>query len=177
MGSVGASGGRLLQPRSLSGRHAICAAWSTVMKLPHRRQFLHLAAGAAVLPAISSVARAQAYPTRPISIIIAFPPGTNTEGILRFLAERLSLSLGPPVIIENRPGGAGGSVATASVARPAPDGHIRLASPPGTLVVAPMIYRNLGYDPAKAFTPIATLMSIPQMLVVNPTVPAKSMQE
>jgi tripartite-type tricarboxylate transporter receptor subunit TctC len=147
------------------------------VKFPHRRQFLRLAAGAAALPAVSRVASAQVYPTRPINIIIAFPPGGNTEGIVRFLAERLSLSLGQPVIVENRPGGAGGSVGTKSVASAAPDGHILLLSPPGPLVVAPLIYKNLGYEPAKAFAPIGTLMSIPQMLVVNPTVPVKSMQE
>ena len=146
------------------------------MKLP-RRKFLHLAAGAAALPFAPHVARAQVYPTRPINIIIAFPPGGHTEGIVRFLAERLSLSLGQPVIVENRPGGAGGSVGTKSVASAAPDGHTLLLSPPGPLVVAPMIYKNLGYDPVKAFTPIGMLMSMPQILVVNPAVPVKSMQE
>jgi|SRR5215467_3333220 len=147
------------------------------MKLPHRRKFLHLAGGAAALPVVSSVARAQAYPTRPINIIVPFPPGGNSEGIVRFLAERLALSLGQPVIVENRAGGAGGSVGAKFVATAAPDGHILLLSTPGPLVVAPKVYKNLGYDPAKDFTPIGTLMSIPQMLVVNPAVPVKSIQE
>ena len=146
------------------------------MKLP-RRNFLHLASGAAALPFAPHVARAQVYPTRPINIIIAFPPSGLTEGIVRFLAERLSLSLGQPVIVENRPGGAGGSVGTKSVASATPDGHTLLLSPPGPLVVAPMIYKNLGYDPVKAFTPIGMLLSMPQILVVNPAVPVKSMQE
>jgi tripartite-type tricarboxylate transporter receptor subunit TctC len=122
-------------------------------------------------------ALAQTYPTRPVNIVIAFPPGGNIEGVARLLAEKLSSSLGYPVIIENRPGGAGGSVGTRSVASAAPDGHTLLLSPPGPLVVAPLIYKNIGYDPVKAFTPIAALISIPQMLVVHPTVPVKSVQE
>ena len=146
------------------------------MKLP-RRNFLHLAAGAAALPALSRIARAQAYPTRTITIVIAFPPGGPNEGVVRFLAEKLTPSLGQTVIIENRPGGAGGTVGTRSVANAAPDGHTLLLSPPGPLVVAPLIYKNVGYDPTKAFTPITALFSIPQLLVVNPAVPVKSVQE
>ena len=122
-------------------------------------------------------ASAQTYPTRTVNIIVAFPPGAPSEGVVRLLAEKLSLSLGRPVVIENRPGGAGGSVGTRSVASAAPDGHTLLLSPPGPLVVAPLIYKNIGYDPIKAFTPIATLISIPQMLVVHPAVPAKSVQD
>src|SRR5215831_10395206 len=145
------------------------------MKLS-RRTFLHLAAGAA-LPAVSRFPWAQAYPTRTVNIILAFPPGGPNEGVVRFLAEKLTPSLGQAVIIENRPVGAGGTVGTRSVANAAPDGHTLLLSPPGPLVVAPLIYKNLGYDPTKAFTPITALFSIPQMLVVNPAVPVKSVQE
>ena len=122
-------------------------------------------------------ALAQTYPTRTITIVIAFPPGGPNEGVVRFLAEKLTPSLGQAVIIENRPGGAGGTVGTRSVANAAPDGHTLLLSPPGPLVVAPLIYKNVGYDPTKAFTPITALFSIPQMLVVNPAVPVKSVQE
>ena len=122
-------------------------------------------------------ALAQSYPTRTVNIIIAFPPGGPNEGVVRFLAEKLTSSLGQAVIIENRPGGAGGTVGTRSVANATPDGHTLLLSPPGPLVVAPLIYKNVGYDPAKAFTPITALFSIPQMLVVNPAVPVKSVQE
>ena len=146
------------------------------MKFP-RRKFLHLVAGAAALAAISRFAWAQAYPTRTVNIIVAFPPGGPSEGVVRLLAEKLSLSLGRPVVIENRPGGAGGSVGTRSVVSAAPDGHTLLLSPPGPLVVAPLIYKNIGYDPIKAFTPIAALISIPQMLVVHPAVPVKSIHD
>jgi len=97
-------------------------------------------------------ALAQTYPTRTITIVIAFPPGGPNEGVVRFLAEKLTPSLGQAVIIENRPGGAGGTVGTRSVANAAPDGHTLLLSPPGPLVVAPLIYKNVGYDPTKAFT-------------------------
>lgn len=136
-----------------------------------------LAIAFAILAASIAGVAAQTYPSRPIAIVIAFPPGGPSEGVTRLLAERLSLSLGQPVVIENRPGGAGGSVGTKAVAGATPDGHTLLLSPPGALVVAPLIYRNIGYDPVKAFTPIATLMSIPQMLVVHPAVPANSLQE
>ena len=122
-------------------------------------------------------ALAQTYPMRTISVVIAFPPGGNTDGVIRFLAEKLTTSLGQAVVIENRPGGAGGTVGTRSVASAAPDGHTLLLSPPGPLVVAPLIYKNVGYDPAKAFSPITSLLSIPQMLVVNPAVPVKTIQE
>jgi tripartite-type tricarboxylate transporter receptor subunit TctC len=131
----------------------------------------------AILAASIAGAAAQTYPSRPISITIAFPPGGPSDGLTRLLAERLSLSLGQPVVIENRPGGAGGSVGTKAVAGAAPDGHTLLLSPPGALVVAPLVYRSIGYDPLKAFAPIATLMSMPQVLVVHPAVPAKSIQE
>jgi tripartite-type tricarboxylate transporter receptor subunit TctC len=122
-------------------------------------------------------ASAQTYPTRTVNIIFAFPPGGPSEGVVRLLAEKLSLSLGHPIVIENRPGGAGGSVGTRSVTSAAPDGHTLLLSPPGPLVVAPLIYKNIGYDPIKAFTPIAALISIPQMLVVHPAVPVKSVHD
>jgi tripartite-type tricarboxylate transporter receptor subunit TctC len=131
----------------------------------------------AILAASIASGAVQTYPSRPITITIAFPPGGPSEGVTRLLAERLSLSLGQPVVIENRPGGAGGSVGTKAVAGATPDGHTLLLSPPGALVVAPLIYKSIGYDPVKAFTPVATLMSIPQILVVHPAVPVKSMQE
>src|SRR5215470_10738573 len=124
MGSVGASGGRLLQPRSLSGRHAICAARSTVMKLP-RRQFLHLAAGAAALPAVSRVASAQAYPTRPVRWVVGFPAGGPNDILARLLGQWLQERLGQPFVIENRPG-AGGNLGTEAVVRAVPDGYTLL---------------------------------------------------
>ena len=91
------------------------------MKLPHRRQFLHLAAGAATLPAVSRLAWAQTYPSRPITIVVPFPAGGPTDALARILAERMRAPLGQPMIIEN-PTGAGGTIGTGRVARAAPDG-------------------------------------------------------
>ena len=115
---------------------------------------------------------AQSYPTRQITIVIPFPAGGNLEIIARPLAERLSAALGQPVIIENRPGGAGGTVGTKAVANAKPDGHTLLLTPFAPLVTAPAIYKNLGYDPSKDFAPVATLYSVPHMLVVHPALPS-----
>jgi len=120
---------------------------------------------------------AQSYPTRLIRLIVPGPPGGPSEIVVRTLAERLSSSLGQAVIVENRPGGANGTIGTMSVARAEPDGYTLLFSIPGPMVVAPAVYKNLGYDPVKSFTPIATLFSSPQMLALNPAVPARTVQE
>src|SRR5262245_11589074 len=127
--------------------------------------------------ATDDTVRAQSYPTRPITFVIPFPPGTNTDLVSRPLAERLTSSLGQPVIIDYRPGGAGGSVGVRTFAKAAPDGYTLLLSPAGPLVVAPVIYRDLGYDPTKDLIPVAMLFSVPQLLAVNPTVPVGSLQE
>jgi tripartite-type tricarboxylate transporter receptor subunit TctC len=91
------------------------------MKRPHRRQFLYLAAGAAALPAVSRVARAQAYPTRPITIVVPFAAGAATDTIGHIIADRMKSSLGQPVIVENVTG-AGGTIAAGRIAHAAPDG-------------------------------------------------------
>jgi tripartite-type tricarboxylate transporter receptor subunit TctC len=119
---------------------------------------------------------AQSYPARPITIVVPFPPGGNSEFVLRHVADRLSVSLGQPVVIENRPGGAGGTVGTKAVANASPDGYTLLFIPPGPLVTAPFIYKNLGYDPVRSFAPVAMVFSIPQMLVISPGLPVTSMQ-
>src|SRR6516165_10952662 len=122
-------------------------------------------------------AASQSYPARQITIVIPFPAGGNLEIVARPLAERLSLSLGQPVIVENRPGGAGGTVGAKAVANATPDGYTLLFTPAAPLVTAPLIYKNLGYDPFKSFAPIATIFSTPQMLVVSPAVPVESMEQ
>src|SRR5262245_28880709 len=95
------------------------------MKLPHRRQFLHLAAGAAALPAVSRVANAQAYPTRPVRLIVSFPAGATSDIIARPIGQWLSEQLGQPFVIDNRPG-AGGTIGTEAVVRAPADGYTLL---------------------------------------------------
>jgi tripartite-type tricarboxylate transporter receptor subunit TctC len=127
--------------------------------------------------AAAATATAQSYPTRPVTIIIPFPPGGNSDFVVRHLADRMSLSLGRPVIVENRAGGAGGTVGTKAFANASPDGYTLLFIPPAPLVTAPLIYKNLGYDPVRSFAPVAMVFSIPQMLVINPALPVKSMEQ
>jgi tripartite-type tricarboxylate transporter receptor subunit TctC len=140
-----------------------------------------------VLPAIvvaiglglvaTGVASAQPYPSKLIRIVAPFPPGGPTDGAARLIADRLSAVLGQTIVVENRPGGAGGTIGVKSAASADPDGYTILFTPPGPLVTAPAIFKNVGYDPVKAFAPVAAVFSSPQILVVNPSVPAKSMQE
>ena len=92
----------------------------------------------------TDTAVAQSYPTRPITVVVPFPAGTNLDLVARPLAERLSSSLGQPVIVDHRPGGAGGTVGAAGVAKAEPDGYTLLISPPGLLAIAPALYKNLG---------------------------------
>jgi tripartite-type tricarboxylate transporter receptor subunit TctC len=120
---------------------------------------------------------AQPYPNKMIRLVAPFPPGGPTDGAARLIADRLSTLFGQTVVVENRPGGAGGTVGVKSAASADPDGYTILFTPPGPLVSAPAIFRNVGYDPVKAFAPVAAVFSSPQILVVNPGVPAKSMQE
>jgi len=119
---------------------------------------------------------AQPYPARTVKIVVPFPPGTPSEFVIRALADRLSARFKQPFIVENRSGGAGGTLGATTVATADPDGHTLLASPPGPLVTAAAIYKNLSYDPA-ALVPVALLFNSPQLLAVHPSVPAKSLQE
>jgi tripartite-type tricarboxylate transporter receptor subunit TctC len=142
-----------------------------------RRQLLShgLALSIPVLTAGRAVA--QSYPSRPVKIIIPFGPGGPTEFIIRLVADRLTAMLGQPFVIENRPGGAGGTVGAKSVAVAEPDGYTLLFSSPGPLVTAAAVYKNLDYDPIKSFAPIAMLIYAPQMLVVHPALPGRSVTE
>jgi tripartite-type tricarboxylate transporter receptor subunit TctC len=145
------------------------------MKLP-RRRFLHLAAGAAALPvALSRPAQAQAYPTRPITMIVPFPAGGPTDTIGRVVAEGMRAALGQPVVIDNV-GGAAGSVATGKVARATPDGYtIGLGS--GTTHVANGAVYALKYDVVDDFDPVSMLTIQPMVIVAKKELPANSLQE
>src|SRR5262245_2330858 len=109
-------------------------------------------------------------------MIVPFPPG-GSDVLARLVADRLSAALGPPVIVENRPGGAGGTVGTRAAAASDPDGYTLLFTSPGPLTTSAAIYKNLDYDPIKSFAPIAMVAVSPFLLVVHPAVPARSVQE
>src|SRR5262249_28700054 len=145
------------------------------MKLP-RRQFLHLAAGAAALPAATRIARAQGYPARPITIIVPFSPGGPTDVIGRVLVERMRASLGQPVLIETV-AGAGGSMGVGRVARAAPEGYTLVIGIWSTHVVNGALYA-LQYDVLNDFEPI-TLISgeLGLVIVAKKTAPAKDLHE
>jgi tripartite-type tricarboxylate transporter receptor subunit TctC len=144
------------------------------MKLP-RRRFLHLAAGASALPAVSRIAKAQAYPTRPITMVVPFAPGGLTDVIGRILADGMRTSLGQSVIIENV-GGAAGSIGTGRVARATPDGYTLVVGIWNTHVANGAIYA-LQYDIVKDFEPILLLADAPLLLVANKAVPANDLKE
>ena len=143
--------------------------------LGHRRQFLHLAAGAAALPAISRFARAQTYPSRPITMIVPFPPGGLADVIGRIAAEGMRASLGQSIIIENV-GGANGSIGTGRVARTAPDGYTLVLGIWNTHVGNAATYA-LQYDVVKDFEPIALLADAPLLLVAKKAIPANDLKE
>jgi tripartite-type tricarboxylate transporter receptor subunit TctC len=144
------------------------------MKLP-RRQFLRLAAGAAALPALSSSAWAQAYPTRPVHLIVTFPAGSAPDIIARLAGQYMSERLGQQFVIENKPG-AGGNIATEYVARAAPDGYT-LLMPVSTNAVNVALYRNLSFDFIRDIAPIAGIAKTAFVIIVPASFPAKSLQE
>lgn len=119
---------------------------------------------------------AQAYPTKPIRLIVPFPPGGVADLIARPVAEKISVSLGQPVIIENR-GGATGTIGAAYVANSAPDGYTLLFGTTNEIAMSPTLYKALPYDPTKAFAPVMPVAEFPNVLVVGPTVAAKSFAE
>jgi tripartite-type tricarboxylate transporter receptor subunit TctC len=144
------------------------------MKL-HRRQFLHLAAGAAALPAFSGIACAQAYPTRPITLVSPFPAGGPVDTIARLLGEHMRGSLGQPVIVENT-GGAAGSLGVGRVAIAAPDGYTLSVGQWSTHVANKFIYK-LPYDTLTDFAPIALLSSNPGLIVGRKNLPANDLKD
>jgi len=145
------------------------------MKLPHRRQFLHLAAGAAALPAASRIARAQTYPTRPVRLIVGWPPGGPADLFARLIGQPLSERLGQPIIIENRPGAAS-NMATEAVVRAPPDGYTLLMISSVNAYNA-TLYDKLNFDFVRDIAPVASIYRGPGVLVVHPSFPAKSVPE
>jgi tripartite-type tricarboxylate transporter receptor subunit TctC len=144
------------------------------MKLP-RRQLLHLAAGAAALPAVARTASAQSYPTRPVRIVVGFAAGQAIDIVTRIVGQSLSERLGQQFIIENRPG-AGGNIGTEVVVRAPPDGYTLLAIGSNNMINA-TLYEKLNYDFIQDIAPVASIYRVPQVVEVNPSFPATTLPE
>ena len=121
-------------------------------------------------------AAAQTYPSRPITLVVPFPPGGSATIIARIIADKMSEGLGQQIVVDNR-GGAGGSIAARQVAKSAPDGATLLLAFTGTLAVSPLIFANVGYDPRKDFAGIGLIGMAPSVLAVHPSVPARSVAD
>jgi tripartite-type tricarboxylate transporter receptor subunit TctC len=145
------------------------------MKLPHRRQFLHLAAGAATLPAASRLAWAQTYPTRPVRIIAPTASGGAPDIIARLIGPWLSQRLGQQFVVENRPG-SGNNIGTEAVVRAAPDGYTLLIVSSSNTINA-TLYDKLNFVFLRDIAAVAGIISLPFVMVVNPSVPAKTVPE
>jgi tripartite-type tricarboxylate transporter receptor subunit TctC len=144
------------------------------MKLP-RRTFLHLAAGAAALPAVSRMARAQAYPTRPVRLVVGYAPGGAGDISMRVLGQWLSERFGQQFIVENRTG-AGTNIATESVVRAVADGYTLLMSSAANAINA-TLYDRLNFNFIRDTTPISGIMRVPHVIVVHPSFSAKTLPE
>jgi tripartite-type tricarboxylate transporter receptor subunit TctC len=144
------------------------------MKFP-RRQFLHFAAGAAALPAVSQSAWAQTYPTRPVRIIVATGAGGAPDTLARLIGQWLAERLGQPFVTENRPGG-GNNIGTEAVVRAPPDGYTLLLVDP-TASINATLYEKLNYNFMRDIALVAGIVLLPQVMVVNPSFPAKTVPE
>ena len=140
-----------------------------------RRRFLHLAGGAAALPALSRFAGAQTYPTRPVRMIVPFAPAGTTDIAARLIGQWLSEHLGQPFVIENRPG-ANGNIGTEAVVRAPPDGYTLLMVD-ATPAINATLYDKLNFNFTRDTVPVATVVRAPLILVVHPSVPAKTIPE
>jgi tripartite-type tricarboxylate transporter receptor subunit TctC len=145
------------------------------MKPPHRRQFLHLAAGAAALPAVSRVARAQSYPVRSITLVAPIASGGAVDTAARITAEKLHERLRQPIVVENRPG-AGSIIGTAFVAKAPRDGYTLLLMEPGA-VLAKWLNKTVPFDVIDDFSPIAMMATSPLVLFAQPSLPANDVKE
>ena len=144
------------------------------MKLP-RRRFLHLVAGAAALPTLPRIAGAQAYPTRPVRVVVGFPAGQTIDIVARLMGQWLSERLGQPFIIDNRPG-ASGTIATELVVRAPADGHTLLMVTTGNYISA-TLYQRLGYNFIQDIDPVASVDLSPLVVEVHPSVPVRTVPE
>ena len=146
----------------------------TVMKLP-RRQFLRLAAGAAVLPAVPRIAAAQAYPTRPVRIVVTLPAGSSVDIMARAMAQWLTERIGQPFVVDNRPG-ASGNLGTEVAVRSAPDGYTLLLVNLGNAINA-SVYDKLSFNFIRDIAPVAWLSRTPVVMEVTPSLPARTVPD
>ena len=140
------------------------------------RNFVCAAAAAIAVAGFAHSAHAQAYPSRPITLIVPFPPGGSTTIMARIVGEKMGELLGQQVVIDNR-AGAGGTVAARAFVRSAPDGYTLLLGYSGTITIGPSLYPNAGFDPRKDFAPIGMIGMSPAVLVTHPSFDVKSVQE
>src|SRR5258705_3489261 len=145
------------------------------MKLP-RRQLLHLAAGAAALPAVSRIARAQAYPARPVTIIVPFAAGGTSDVIVRIVGEHMSRTLGQQLVVENVVG-AGGTTGSSRAMRANPDGYTIQLGNMGTHAASVAFYPNLAYNPQLDFAPVGMAAGLPVLLVAQKDFPPNDLKE
>jgi tripartite-type tricarboxylate transporter receptor subunit TctC len=145
------------------------------MKLPHRRQFLHQAAGVAALPVMSRIVWAQAYPTRPVRLIVGFPPGSATDLFGRLAGQWLSERFAQPFVIENR-AGAGSNIAAEAVVKALPDGYTLLIITASNASNA-ALYDKLNFDLIRDIAPVASIARGMGVLVVHPSLPARTVPE
>jgi tripartite-type tricarboxylate transporter receptor subunit TctC len=160
-----------IAPKAYPCRHWRMAGNMNVL----RRQFLHLAAGAAALAAVSRVAWAQTYPARPVHFIVAFAPGGANDIVARLMGQSLSERLGQPVIIENR-AGAGSNIGTEAVVRAPPDGYMLLIVGAPNAINA-TLYEKLPFEFIRDIAPVASILNVPLVMEVNPSVPVTTVRE
>jgi tripartite-type tricarboxylate transporter receptor subunit TctC len=140
-----------------------------------RRQFLHLAAGAASLPAVGRIARADTYPSHPVRLVVGFAAGSTTDILARLMGQWLSQRLGQQFVIENRPG-AGGNIGAETVVKSAPDGYTLLMVPPAVAANA-ALYEHLNFDFLRDTAPVAGVVRVPNVAEVHPSVPVNTIPE
>ena len=137
------------------------------------RRLLAFVAACALAAAASA---ADVYPAKPVRIVVPFPPGGPADALARTIGDKLQAAMGQPVVVDNRPG-AGGNIGMELVAKSPPDGHTLALAPAGNLTVNPSLYRNVPYDVARDFAPVTVIAAVPNVLAINPQVPAKDVAE
>jgi tripartite-type tricarboxylate transporter receptor subunit TctC len=144
---------------------------SMLVRALARAAFAIIASSAAFTAAAQST-----YPTKPVRILVPFPPGGPADGLARIIGDKLGQSLGQPFVIENKPG-AGGNIGMEQGAKAQPDGYTLTLAATGNLTIAPSLYSKLPYDPVKDFAPISVLATVPNILIIAPNVPAKTLRD